>query len=296
MLLFWLASIVYGILRYALGGRWVFKIVRTLPSSPAKDRLQSSLDNVRLASGMTEKVRLLVIPNHDINAFSLSLPDGSYALFATTGIADKLTSQEREAIMAHEIAHMQCGDILLYTVMLRLTSRNVLKEKFRNLSGGLSSLFWVTALLVSFFVVCLFLIYTTAYSLDKEMYSGYFKFDLWLPAVLLFLVIALTLPYLLRTIMRLVLDREREYYADMEASYLTRDPACVYNALRSAAEDVIDLLVLPPSLDALLFHPFVDYLSYRPFRTQPTMMERMRHLDDAFPASDLDGCTAQSAL
>jgi Zn-dependent protease with chaperone function len=289
--LFWLAMIIYAITRYALGGRWVFGIVRTLPPAQARDRLQSSLESVVLAAGLSEKVRLMVIPSHDINAFSLSLPDGSFALFATTGMADKLTSQQREAIMAHEIAHMQCGDIVLYTVMLRFTSWNAIKVKFRKHgSGGFSSLFWVAVLALSFAAVCLFLIYATAHSLDREMYSGYFKFDLWLPVVILFLVIAISLPYLLKTIMRLVLDGEREYYADMEAAYLTRDPACVYNALRSAAEDVIDLLVLPPSLDALLFHPIVDYASYRPFRTQPTMSERMRRLDNAFPAVNLASC------
>ncbi len=286
--LFWLTITVYAITRYALSGRWVFRIVRSLSPSQEKGRLQSSLDSVRLAAGFTEKIRLLVIPSHDINAFSLSLPDGSFALFATSGMADKLTSQQREAIIAHEIAHMQCGDILIYTVMLRFTSWNAVKSKLRNrVSGGFTSLFWVAVLISSFAALCLFLVYATAHSLDREMYSGYFKFDLWFPIVILFLVLAVSLPYLLKTIMRLVIDGEREYYADMEAAYLTRDPACVYDALRSAAEDVIDLLVLPPSLDALLFHPIVDYASYRPFRTQPTMSERMRRLNDAFPSINL---------
>lgn len=266
--------------------------MRTLPPSRGKRRLQNALDAARLAAGMPEKVRLLVIPNRDINTFSLSLPDGSYALFATSGMAEKLPSQEREAIMAHEIAHMQSGDIILYTVMLRLTGQLAFRKKFRgHRSGGLSSFAWVIVLLASFSLVSLFLVYATAHSLDREMYSGYFKFDLWLPVVLLFVVVALTLPYLLKTLMRLALDREREYYADMEAAYLTRDPACVYNALRSAAEDVIDILLLPTSLDALLFHPVVDYASYRPFRTQPTMMDRMQHLEDAFPHVNLSGYT-----
>jgi Zn-dependent protease with chaperone function len=294
--LFWLTMIVYALTRYALGGRWVSKIIRMLSPSQKIARLQSSLDSVRLAAGLTEKVRLLVIPSHDINAFSLSLPDGSFALFATSGLAEKLTSQQREAIMAHEIAHMQCGDIVLYTVMLRFTSWTAVKSKLRNsVSGGFVSLFWVVVLVFSFAAMCLFLVYATAHSLDREMYSGYFKFDLWLPVVVLFLALAVSLPYLLKTIMRLVLDGEREYHADMEAAYLTRDPACVYDALKSSAEDVIDLLVLPPSLDALLFHPIVDYASYRPFRTQPTMSERMRRLDDAFPAVNLDSRAKPSA-
>ena len=295
ILLFWLIISIYGILRYALGGRWVFRSVRTLPPLQEKRRLQNALDAARLAAGMEEKVRLLVMPSRDINTFSLSLPDGSYALFATSGIADKLSQQEREAIMAHEIAHMESGDTLLYTVMLRLTGQLAFRKKFKHQGNRGSSLFvWVAVLLVAFSLVSLFLIYVTAHSLDREMYSGYFKFDLWLPVVILFVAVSLALPYVLKMLLRLSLDREREYNADMQAAYFMRDPACVYNAVKSAADDVSDVLLLPASLDALLFHPVVDYSSYAPFRTQPTMPERMQRLEDAFPRVDLAHCASDT--
>ncbi|MDY6794197.1 MAG: hypothetical protein SWK76_02780 [Actinomycetota bacterium] len=51
-----------------------------------------------------------MLPNPDINSFSLSLPNGSFSLFTTEGIADKIDSSQREAIMAYEIAHMLSGD------------------------------------------------------------------------------------------------------------------------------------------------------------------------------------------
>jgi len=79
------------------------------------------------------------------------------------------------------------------------------------------------------------------------------------------------------------LDKEREYYADMQAVYLTRDPDAVYQAIKNSAEDVRDVLLLPACLDALLFNPVVDYMNYRPFRSQPTMAERMQRLKEAFP-------------
>lgn len=54
-------------------------------------------------------------------------------------------------------------------------------------------------------------------------------------------------------------------------------------ALNHASEDVLDLL-LPSNLDAILFHPVVDYTSYRPFQTQPTMAERQHRLEKRFPS------------
>lgn len=83
--------------------------------------------------------------------------------------------------------------------------------------------------------------------------------------------------------MRLFLDREREYYADLQAAYYLRDPEAMYYAVRHASEDVLDILLLPSNLDATLFHPVVDYTSYRPLQTQPTMAERLCRLQECFP-------------
>lgn len=61
----------------------------------------------------------------------------------------------------------------------------------------------------------------------------------WLAAPLLFLALAAILPGL---------DREREYY-DMQA---------VYRAIKDAAGDVMDVLLLHACFDALLFCLVID--------------------------------------
>jgi Zn-dependent protease with chaperone function len=126
LVLFWTSFFLYCLLRYALGGQWVLKKVKTLPTHRRDRRLDNALASVLLASGMRAKVRLKEIPHSDINAFSLSLPDGSFLLFSTRGVAEKLSASEREAVMAHEVAHMQAGDALLHTALLRLAgTRNM---------------------------------------------------------------------------------------------------------------------------------------------------------------------------
>jgi len=278
--LFWLCFAVYVILRYALGGKWVFKRLITLPPWETDHHLRDALVSVKLASGMAERVRLMVIPDPDINTLSLSLPDGSYALFATQGIADKLPEREREAIIAHEIAHMQMGDTLIHTLMVRLAGRRALK-KITGRPSIISEPFAI-AIAVGFAAALAFALLSMISGLSRPDLSPYSRY-IWITILILFIVFAALLPFLMNKLLQRFLDKEREYYADMQAVYLTRDPDAVYQAIKNSAEDVRDVLLLPACFDALLFNPVVDYMNYKPFRSQPTMAARMQRLKEAFP-------------
>jgi Zn-dependent protease with chaperone function len=283
LVLIWLLYLLYAILRYAFGGRWVFKSIETIPEWMTDRRLKGALAAACLASGMTRRIRLFVIPHDDINAFSLSLPDSSYALFITQGVAEKMRERERVAFVSHEIAHMQAGDTAIYTILLRLIGPGAISRmrigwevrRRRYAQGEIE--------LPPIFAFIFLALASLSFGLDIENSA---LIVLILLAAFLFLALASFLPLFMHKLLQLVLDRKREYAADMQAVFCTRDPSAVYLAVKGAAEDVRDVLLLPPYLDALLFHPVVDYLSYRPFRTQPSMMDRMRRLIEAFPAID----------
>lgn len=291
--LLWLVFLLYALLRYALGGYWIFRNLAILPPGETDIRLSDALDAAALASGMRSHVRLLCIPNSDINAFSLSLPDGTFALFATSGIAEKLPERERVALMAHEIAHMMAGDAALYTVMLRLTGRRAMRKMVRGAGAGDHdplraagiSTFMVALAMAAFLLLGIF---RTGSDLGEELRGFYSVSGANFAAVLVLLLalFAVSLPSLMHKLLQLLLDRRREFAADLQASYLTRDPEAVYLAVRHASEDVRDVMILPACFDALLFHPMVDYTSYNPFATQPTMGERMKRLSDSFPTCD----------
>jgi Zn-dependent protease with chaperone function len=287
---FWLVFLIYVILRYALGGKLALRSLITIPSWETDRRLENALMAAKLASGMASRIRLLEIPDSDINAFSISLPDGSYALFAALGIADKLPEREREAVMAHEIAHMQAGDTLIHTVMIHLAGRRALKKMVKGLDGGGSSplimagvlavinaLAWIAVIAIVFFT-----------NENKTLLTPQFsQAGFWSAIAFLFFALAMSFPLFMSKLLQLVLDKEREHFADMEAVYLTRDPGAVYRALKHTADDVIDVLLLPACYDALLFNPVVNYTSYTPFRTQPTMGDRMKRIKNVFPQVDI---------
>jgi Zn-dependent protease with chaperone function len=280
LVVFWLCFFVYAILRYALGGRRALKGLLTLPPWETDIKLRDALEGAKLASGLEDRIRLMEIPDEDINTFSISLPDGSFMLFATKGIADKLPERERAALMAHEIAHMQMGDTLVHTVMMKLAGRRALKSVFRDDGMGWGPLY--LALIISFVFLFGIGIIGVVSGLSGPNLAPYTKY-VWVVIGALFLIFAIVLPLVMNKLLQRFLDKEREYCADMQAVYFMRDPEAVYLALKDTAEDVRDVLLLPAAFDALLFNPVVNFTSYSPFRTQPSMAARMERLMEAFP-------------
>jgi Zn-dependent protease with chaperone function len=287
--IFWLFFMIFSILRFALSGRTASRGIMALPPWKTDRRLENALAAAKLASGFQERVRLFEIDNKDINAFSLALPDGSYALFATRGAAEKLPERERVAIMAHEIAHMQAGDSLIYTILIRLAGRRALKIMVGGLGDGVPDPIRMTLAFsaisgIAWFAFTFLILFVN--DRGPTVTTNFSRVAFWPATILLFLVLISVFPVFLSKLLHLTLDREREYYADMEAVYLTRDPGAVYSALKYAADDVLDVLLLPKCYDDLLFHPVVNYTSYQPHRTQPTMAERMNRIKEAFPEAE----------
>jgi hypothetical protein len=115
-------------------------------------------------------------------------------------------------------------------------------------------------------------------------------------AAFLFLSFILLLPLIVQLTIQHALDKESDYFADMQAVYLTRDPEAVYRALRDTDADSCQLQ-LPPCFGSLLFNPVVvDYRDsifltgidqfrgiYQPSSAQPGMDQRMERLKKAFP-------------
>jgi Zn-dependent protease with chaperone function len=293
--LLWLLFLLYALLRYALGGHWILSGLEVLPPRETDVRLSDALEAAMLAAGMRERVRLFCIPNNDINAFSLSVPDGTFALFATTGIAEKLPQRERVAILAHELSHMMAGDAIIYTVMLRLAGRRAMRKMVRGAGAGDDNPFLISGASSGAVGLAIApLLFLGIYRSDgvfNENLSGVISSGAALFAVAFSLVLLLfvaSMPAVIFKLFQLLLDRRREYSADLHAAFLTRDPEATYLAVKHAAEDVRDVMILPACFDALLFHPVRDFTSYNPFGTQPTMADRVRNLKESFPSMCFD--------
>jgi heat shock protein HtpX len=167
-------------------------------------QLFRSVENLSIAAGLpTPKV--YIIQDSAPNAFATGR-DKKHAVVAfTTGIIEKLTKQELEGVIAHELSHINNRDILLMSVV--------------------SILVGFVALIADWFLRMSFY----SHSDDEDNKAN-----------AIFMVIALVaaiLAPIIATLIQLAVSRRREFLADASAAYLTRDPEQLAYALQKISGD-----------------------------------------------------------
>jgi len=78
-------------------------------------RLHNLVEEVSLAAGITPP-KVYVVHDPAPNAFATGRNIDNAAVAVTTGLLDKMNRAELEGVIAHEIAHVRNGDILVMTV------------------------------------------------------------------------------------------------------------------------------------------------------------------------------------
>ncbi|MDG2028043.1 MAG: M48 family metalloprotease [Acidimicrobiales bacterium] len=89
---------------------------RAVEADPIEfSRLHNLVAEVSLAAGIPQP-RVFVVHDPSPNAFATGRNVESAAVAVTTGLMDKMNRAELEGVIAHEIAHIRNGDILVMTV------------------------------------------------------------------------------------------------------------------------------------------------------------------------------------
>jgi heat shock protein HtpX len=149
------------------------------------------------------------------NAFATGRDPAHAAVAITTGLREKLTRDELQGVMAHEMSHVRNLDIRLMLLLAVLVGTVVI----------LADLFWHLL---------------NASSRSRSSSSSSDKKDgggvLVLVLIVLAVVLALLAP-ILAQIIQMAVSREREYLADATAVELTRNPRGLANALRKIDAD-----------------------------------------------------------
>ena len=202
-------------------------------------------------------VKLYVISDRGLNAFSVGISDDTAGIVLTQGLLNKLSKSELEAVLAHEVAHLRNGDVRL-------------------MMAGLSS-----ALLFSFLSETMFLL-----SFNPKK-GGFVSMIVgFVLGVLCGVIGWFALP-----LMRLALSRSCELNADAEAVLICRQPQALISALEKIGQDsYVSVLNNHPTMAAMcIANPrgkssLVLYLSGF-FSTHPDMSERieaLRRMDGGF--------------
>lgn len=201
------------------------------------------LENLCIARGITMPP-LNIIETPALNAFASGLSDKSYKITITRGLMDVLDKDELEAVLAHELTHIENKDVRLLVIAVIFVG------------------------IFSFF--------------GEILFNGMFRRGVRIGghtrsrngdsrgggALILIAVALIVIAYVLALVIRFSLSQKREYLADAGAAELTRNPDAMISALQKisgnahidAPNDVQQMMVENSARFAGVFatHPSIE--------------------------------------
>jgi heat shock protein HtpX len=186
------------------------------------------------------------------NAFATGRSPSHSALCVTTGILDKLTAEELEGVLAHELSHVAHRDVLVMTLAA---------------SAG------ITAGMLSRGAQ-----YGALFGGGRDRRDSNDGPPFWLIALVISLVVYAVSFFLTR-----LLSRYRELCADRAGAFLTQKPSALANALVKISGDVAripskDLREVQP-MNAFFITPAVSGMTMRTLTsTHPSLEQRLEQL------------------
>jgi heat shock protein HtpX len=165
-------------------------------------RVYNLVENLCISTGM-QMPKVNIIEDDSLNAFASGISSKTYAISLSRGIIEKLSDDELEAVIAHELTHIRNRDVRLLIISIVFVGifAFITEMLFRSLRFG-------------------------RIGRGKKEGGG----------ILIALFLAL-IGYLLASLFRFALSRKREYLADAGSAELTRRPLSLASALRKVSAD-----------------------------------------------------------
>jgi heat shock protein HtpX len=257
----YVASLYYGntsITYFVIGGAAIYALIQYFIASKLavamtgaveiqkrdNPRLYRIVENLSITTGIPMP-KVYVINDPAPNAFATGRDPKHALVAATTGLMDIMDDSELEAVMAHELGHVQNYDIRVSMIALGLVSA----------IGFLSDI----ALRMFFF------------SDNRNNNSS--------PIVLIIGVILIILAPILAVIIQLAVSRQREYLADATGAMTTRHPEGLASALEKLMQYGRPLQKQSTSTAHLFFsNPLKPGGFAKLFSTHPPLEDRIARL------------------
>ena len=222
----------------------------------SEPRLWNLLENLCISRGIAMP-QLRIIETEARNAFASGVRKGQYTVTVTRGLMDALDDAELEAVLAHELTHIENRDVQLLVIAAVFVG--VISLVGDLLIRSPRALFWSTRG---------GRVRTSGGSRGK---GGGGAVILILIAVAIFI-----LARFLAVALRFAMSRKREYLADAGAVELTKNPNGMINALKKIAGH--SEIEAPPQIQEMfLDHPRAAGLAGL-FATHPAIDDRIAAL------------------
>jgi len=245
-------AIAYILITYSFSVQSVLSAAGARPANPQnRDEkiLIYKVEEMAIAAGLPTP-SVYVQDSRDINAFATGKKPEEAVICATTGAIQQLNKEELEGVIGHEMSHIRNRDILVMTVTVGVVGAIALLAEI-----ALRLLFWGGA----------------GGRGDKKGGGNIIA----VIALILFIILA---PIFSR-LTYLAISRRREYLADADGAYLTRNPEGLARALEKIKEDLPDDPKGSKTVAPLyIANPFKRALRDSIWSTHPPLDERIKRL------------------
>ncbi len=200
---FWVivAVFLYSLFSFFLGSKLLLAFAGAKPlEKRANPQLYRIVENLSIAAGLPKTPDIYVIEDMSMNAFATGFSPADAKVAISTGLLERLSKQEVEAVMAHEIAHILNRDTRVMLLAVTLV-------------GAIEM---IGEILIR-----------TRWSSDDNKGNPLFFVGL----------LFITLGVLAGILNKLAISREREYLADATGGFLCSNPLALATALEKIAGD-----------------------------------------------------------
>lgn len=209
-------------------------------------RLYRIVENLSITAGMPMP-KVYIINDPAPNAFATGRDPKHAVVGATTGLLDIMNDRELEAVMAHEMSHVQNYDIRVSMIAFGLVSA----------IGILSDI-----------------------ALRMMIFGDRRENNNSNPIVLVAGVIAIVLAPIIAMLIQFAVSRQREYLADASGSLLTRDSEGMASALRKLGQYGKPMQKQSSSsAHMFLVNPLSPGFIGKLFSTHPPLQDRIARLE-----------------
>jgi heat shock protein HtpX len=246
-------ALFYIFITYSFSVQSVISAAHARPANPQNREeklLMYKVEEMAIAAGLpTPKV--YVQESKDINAFATGHKPQDSIICATTGALQQLNTEELEGVIGHEMSHVMNRDILVMTVTVGVVGAIALIAEI-----AFRMLFWGAA---------------TGSSGGKKNQGNII--------ILIIAIIFIILAPIFSRLTYLAISRRREYLADADGAYLTRNPEGLAQALEKIKADLPDDPKGSKTVAPLyIANPFKRSRRDSIWSTHPPLDERIRRL------------------
>ena len=244
-------ALFYIFITYSFSVQSVISAAKARPANPQNREeklLIYKVEEMSIAAGLPMP-KVYVQDSKDINAFATGHKPEDSIICATTGALQQLNTEELEGVIGHEMSHIKNRDILVMTVTVGVV--------------GAIALIAEIAIRLLFF---------------GAGRSGNRKGGGNIIVVIIAIIFIILAPIFSR-LTYLAISRKREYLADANGAYLTRNPEGLAKALEKIKGDLPDDPKGSKTVAPLyIANPFKRAHRDSIWSTHPPLNERIRRL------------------